>query len=334
MPRFWPLAFCIWPLPSKLVWASMGIAHHFMYHLRLRICEMMIISGPASRGLGEAVARSLGVESHPVEHRLFPDGESYIRFTVDLKDETIVILQTTAPEPDRKLVQLLIMARAAKEYGAKRVIACVPYLAYMRQDKVFLEGEALSFDIVLSLLEDSGVEELLVVDLHSVESLKRIQSNHRIRVHTLSAIPVIARYLKVHGYDSAYSLSPDEGRKDIVEAASKVLGGGFAFFEKIRDRHTGETRIKVKDVDVKGRRAVVFDDIISSGGTMAKAIRGLKDQGASLVAAACTHALFMQGAEKRLRDAGADVILATDTVESVHSVVSVAGLLAERLRSL
>jgi ribose-phosphate pyrophosphokinase len=295
---------------------------------------MMIIAGPASKGLGEAVARGMGVESHPVEHRIFPDGESYIRLNVDVEGETVIIVQTTAPDPDRKLIQLLIMARTARDYGAARVIACVPYLAYMRQDKRFLEGEALSFDIVLGLLEDSGVEELLVVDLHSVESLEKMQPNHRIRVHTLSAIPVIAGYLVEHGYNGAYSLSPDEGRKDIVEAASRVMGGGFAFFEKTRDRHTGETIMKVKDVDVKGRKAVVFDDIISSGGTMARAIVGLKAQGATKVSAACTHALFMEGAEERLRDAGADLILATDTVESSHSVVSVAELLAERLRSL
>lgn len=295
---------------------------------------MMIVPGPASTELGEAVARHLGAEAYPVDHRLFPDGESYIRFNVDVKGETVILVQTTAPDPDRKLVQLLVMARTAWDLGARRVIACVPYLAYMRQDKRFLEGEALSFDVVLSLLEDSGVDDLLVVDLHSEESLRMVQPRHRIRVHTLSAIPVIALYLKEHGYDGAYSLSPDVGRKDIVEAASRVMGGGFAFFEKIRDRRTGETTMKVKDLDVGGRKAVVFDDIISSGGTMARAIKGLKAQGAVRVAAACTHALFMGGAEDRLRDAGADLILATDTVDSDHSVVSVAGLLADRLRSL
>jgi ribose-phosphate pyrophosphokinase len=295
---------------------------------------MIIVPGPASEKLGSMVAELLGLEAHPVDHRLFPDGESYIRLTADVKGETVVLVQTTAPDPDRKLMQLLVMARTAKDFGASRIVACVPYLAYMRQDKRFLAAEALSFDVVLGLLEDSGVDDLLVVDLHSEESLRMIQPRHRIRVHTLSAIPVIAQYLKEHGYEGAYSLSPDVGRKDIVEAASRVMGGGFAFFEKLRDRRTGETVMKVKDVDVKGRKAVVFDDIISSGGTMAKAIQGLKAQGAAGVAAACTHALFMDGAEERLREAGADIILATDTVESAYSVVSVAELLAEQLRSL
>jgi len=295
---------------------------------------MIVVPGPASAELGRKVADLLGLKAHAVDHRLFPDGESYLRLTADVKGETVVLVQTTAPDPDRKLVQLLIMARTARDFGAKRIVACVPYLAYMRQDKRFLDGEALSFDVVLGLLEDSGVDDLLVVDLHSEESLERIRPRHRIRVHTLSAIPVIARYLKEHGFDGAYSLSPDEGRRDIVSVASEVMGGGFGFFEKERDLVTGETRMVVKSLNVKGRKAVVFDDIISSGGTMAKAIKGLKDQGASKVAAACTHALFMSGAEERLRDAGADLILATDTVDSRYSAVSVAGLLADHLKSL
>ncbi|MBN2334863.1 ribose-phosphate diphosphokinase [Candidatus Bathyarchaeota archaeon] len=295
---------------------------------------MIIIPGPASKELGEAVAERLSLEAHPVEHRLFPDGESYLRLTADVKGETVALVQSTAPDGDSKMMQLLIMARTAKDFGAERVVACVPYLAYMRQDKQFLDGEALSFDVVLSLLECVGVDDLVVVDLHSEESLARIQSSHGIRVHTLTAIPAIALYLKEHGYDGAYSLSPDVGRKDIVETASRVMGGGFAFFEKMRDRHTGETTMKVKDVDVKGRKAVVFDDIISSGGTMARAIKGLKAQGAVKVAAACTHALFMPGAEERLREAGADLILAADTVETPYSRVSVAGLIADHLRCL
>jgi ribose-phosphate pyrophosphokinase len=295
---------------------------------------MIVVPGPASKELGEAVAAKLGLAAEPVEHRLFPDGESYLRLPPAVKGEDVVLVQTTAPDPDRKLMQLLIMARTARDLGAASVTACVPYLAYMRQDKRFLEGEALSFDVVMSLLECAGVKDLIVVDIHSEASLAKLQPSHRLKVYTVSAIPAIAEYLKDHGFDGAYSLSPDEGRKDIVESASSILGGGFAFFEKIRDLHTGETTMKVKEVDVRGEKAVVFDDIISSGGTMARAVKALKEQGAAMVAAACTHALFMPGAEERLREAGADLVIATDTVDTPYSVVSVASLIADQLRSL
>jgi ribose-phosphate pyrophosphokinase len=295
---------------------------------------MIIIPGPASPKLGTKLSRSLGIEAQPTDHRLFPDGESYIRITADVRDEDVVLVQTTAPEPDRKLMQLLITAATIRDNGASRLIAAVPYLAYMRQDKRFLKGEALSFDVVLGLLENVGVDDLIVVDLHSEESLKDIQPNHSLRVNTLSAIPEVARYLKDHGFRGAYSLSPDEGRKEIVKKASEILGGGFSFFEKTRDLKTGETIMKVKNLDVEDRKVVVFDDIISSGGTMAKAIKGLREQGASMVAAACTHALLMPGAEEKLKAAGTDLIVATDTVETRYSRVSVAKLLAGYLKRI
>jgi ribose-phosphate pyrophosphokinase len=295
---------------------------------------MIIIPGPASNSLGESLAKELGQEPVFIRNRIFPDGESYIQMPTDLGGETVVLVQTTAPEPDRKLMQLLFMARTAKDLGAKRIIAIMPYMAYARQDKLFLEGEALSFDIVLDLLEAVGVDDSIVVDIHSEESLENLKPKHDMRIHNVTAIFVLAEYMKKHGYDGAYSLSPDLGRKEIVEQVSTVMGGGFAFFEKVRDKYTGKTSMVVKDLDLKGEKVVIFDDIISSGGTMSRAIRGLKEQGAGKVAAVCTHALRVPGANEKLKNAGADKIVATDTVDSVYETVSVAGLIADYLRKI
>ncbi|MBE0633483.1 ribose-phosphate pyrophosphokinase, partial [Candidatus Bathyarchaeota archaeon] len=107
---------------------------------------MIIIPGPASNTLGEAIAHHLGQEPVFISNRIFPDGESYVKLPSDLKGETVVLVQTTAPEPDRKIMQLLFMARTAQDLGAKRIIVVLPYMAYARQDKRFLEGESLSFD--------------------------------------------------------------------------------------------------------------------------------------------------------------------------------------------
>jgi len=295
---------------------------------------MIVVPGPASRELGEAVAAQLGLAAEPVEHRLFPDGESYLRLPPAVKGEETVLVQTTAPDPDRKMMQLLIMARTARDLGAARITACVPYLAYMRQDKRFLKGEALSLDVVLGLLEAAGVDDLVVVDAHSASSLRKMEADHRVKVHNLSAMPLLAEYVKERGYGGAYSLSPDAGAIRLAMAAGRVLGGRHGYFEKSRDRKTGEITMKVKDLDVDGVNAVVFDDIISSGGTTARAVEGLKRQGAAKVAAACVHALFMPGAEERIREAGADLIVAADTVESSHAGVTVAGLIAGHLRTL
>ena len=295
---------------------------------------MIVLPGPASQNLGNQIASMIDVESKPVENRVFPDGESYIKITPDVKGQDVVIVQTTVPQTDTKLFQLLMMAKTAKDYQARRVIAVTPYLAYARQDKRFLEGESLTFDLVLSLLDDVGVDDLIVVDLHSEVSLKNIEGNHNLKVHTLSAIPVLAQYLKENGYDGAFSLSPDLGAVERTRLAQPILNGGFGYFEKIRDRKTGDIEMRVKDLDVKGKNAVVFDDIISSGGTMALAVKSLKVQGADTVAAACTHALFMPGAIEKLEDAGSDLILATDTVDTKYETVSVAGMIADYLKTI
>jgi len=295
---------------------------------------MIVVPGPASKELGEAVAAELGLAAEPVEHRLFPDGESYLRLPPAVKGEDVVLVQTTAPDPDRKLMQLLIMARTASDLGAASVTACVPYLAYMRQDKRFLEGEALSLDVVLGLMEAAGVDDLVVVDAHNASSLRKMEADHRVKVHNLSAIPLLAEYVKERGYGGAYSLSPDAGAIHLAEAAGRVLGGRHGYFEKSRDRKTGEIMMKVKDLDVDGVNAVVFDDIISSGGTTARAVEGLKRQGAAKVAAACVHALFMPGAEERINAAGADLIVSADTVKSSRARVTVAGLIAGHLKKL
>ena len=295
---------------------------------------MIVIPGPSSLGLGWRIASELNVEPHPVEHRIFPDGESYIKLTKPVKGETVAIVQTTSPNPDTRLMQLLLMAQTAKDFEAENIVAVIPYLAYARQDKRFLDMEALSLDVIIRLLEASGVTDLIVVNLHNEAAIRDIEVRHRVKVHNISAVPLLADYLKNQGFDGAYSLSPDKGAIYIVKAASDVLRGGYNYFDKIRDRKTGEIKMDVKNLEITGRRAVVFDDMISSGGTMAKAVEALVSQGADKVAAACTHVLYMPGAEEKIRTAGADPIISTDTIETPFSKVSVAGIIADKLRTL
>jgi ribose-phosphate pyrophosphokinase len=295
---------------------------------------MIVIPGPSSLGLGWRIASELNVEPHPVEHRIFPDGESYIKLTKPVKGETVAIVQTTSPNPDTRLMQLLLMAQTAKDFEAENIVAVIPYLAYARQDKRFLDMEALSLDVIIRLLEASGVTDLIVVNLHNEAAIRDIEVRHHVKVHNISAVPLLAEYLKNQGFDGAYSLSPDKGAIYIVKAASDVLRGGYNYFDKIRDRKTGEIKMDVKNLEITGRRAVVFDDMISSGGTMAKAVEALVSQGADKVAAACTHVLYMPGAEEKIRTAGADPIISTDTIETPFSKVSVAGIIADKLRTL
>jgi len=294
---------------------------------------MIVVPGPASTALGERIAKGLsamvveGIRPRvvPVELRVFPDGESYIRFS-DAVDGEAIVVQTTSPPTDTHLLQLLLMASTAKDLGAERVVAVVPYLAYARQDKRFLDGEAVSIDVVIQLIEAAGVDALLTCDLHS-----DILGRFKIPVKNLSAIPLVAEYLKSQGFEGAFSLSPDKGALRLAKMGDEVLGGGYDTLEKTRDRRTGEVQILEKTLPVRGQDVVVFDDIISTGGTMALAVAAAKKSGARRIVASCTHPLMLGNAAEKILAAGAERIVGTDSVPGPYSAVSVAPLIVRSL---
>ncbi|HDI12231.1 MAG TPA: ribose-phosphate diphosphokinase [Candidatus Bathyarchaeota archaeon] len=288
---------------------------------------MKIIPGPSSTELGRKIAEILGVETVSVAHKKFPDSESYIRLEGEVKGEEIVIVQSTGPPQDTNLIQLFILADAAKDLGAKRVIAIVPYLAYARQDKRFLPGEAISIQTIGKLLKTSGIDELITVNVHEREVLEKFE----IPAKSISAIELLADYFKSKGLERAFALAPDEGAAEFAIEASKVLGGDYGWLHKERDRYTGEVRTEEKNLDVSGKDAIIFDDIISTGGTTANAVKILRKQGARRVFAACVHPLMIGNAKERILQAGAEEIVGTDSVPSNVTVVSLAPLLAKAL---
>ncbi len=291
---------------------------------------MIVAPGPASVSLGYRVARELGVEVVRVKFKTFPDGESYIRFLDPVEGEDVAIIQSTHPPQDTNLLRLLLMSKTAKRLGARSVVAVVPYLAYARQDKEFLEGEAVSVDVVIGLIEASGVDEFLTFDIHSMDILERFS----IPAKSLSAIPALAEHVRTMGLSGALSVAPDEGAIGLAKAAAEVLGGGWSWMRKERDRVTGEIRMWLEEVEASGRDVAIFDDIISTGGTMARAVSLLKSAGARRVVCACTHPLLVGDALSRILGAGCDTVIGTDCVPSPISVVSVSGLIAEELRRM
>jgi len=286
---------------------------------------MKIIPGPSSTKLGNSIAEILGIETVRIAHKKFPDGESYIRFEGEVAGEEVAIVQTTGPPQDTNLIQLFILADAAKDLGAKRVIAVVPYLAYARQDKRFLPGEAISIQTIGKLLKASGIDELLTVNVH-----QEILEKFEIPARNISAIGLLANYFKSRGLEGAFALAPDKGASEFATEASKILGGGYGWLHKERDRYTGEVKTEEKTLDVSGKDAIIFDDIISTGGTTANAVKILKKQGARRIFAACVHPL-MRNAKERILQSGAEEIVGTDSVPSDVTVVSLAPLLAKAL---
>jgi ribose-phosphate pyrophosphokinase len=288
-----------------------------------------IIPGPASKELGRKIAKYLNTQPTPVFIKTFPDGESYIRFeTASLKDEDVIIVQTTSPPQDQRLIQLMLMADNAKDMQAHTITAIVPYFAYSRQDKRFTPGEAFSIKTIIKLLQNCGVCKIITVNAHNPTVLK----NFNIPITDLSAISLLAEYFKTNKLvQNPLSLSMGKKALSVAQEADNILHGGYDYLTSKRDVTTGNVTLEDKPLSVKNRDAIIFDDIISSGGTMAKAVKMIKDKGARKVYSACVHPLLIGDSYKHIIENGAEDIIGTDAVESPVSKVSIAPLIGKTL---
>jgi ribose-phosphate pyrophosphokinase len=288
-----------------------------------------IAPGPASRELGEGVARRLGLAVLDLELTVFPDGESKIRVKGDVQRASVVVIQSTYPPVDRNLMQLLFIAHKLSELGAE-VYAFVPYLAYARQDKEFLKGEVVSIGVVARLMRSAGIKRLDTVDIHSVNAL----AYFAFPAHSISAVPLLAEYIKSnYRLRDPIAVSPDAGGAARAEAFANLMGAEHIVLKKSRDRVTGEVSVEEAELSVEGRDAVLVDDIISTGGSIEKAATLLYKKGARKVYAACTHPLLVGDALDRLVKAGVEVI-GTNTVPSRVSKVDIAPLCASHLSTI
>lgn len=288
---------------------------------------MRIISGPASQELGRKVAELSRSSLTEVEPNRFLDGESHIRFKGSVENEEAFIIQTTGPPQEDNLVQLLLMIDNARDMGAKSVTAVIPYFAYVRQDKRFRPGEAFSAKTVVRLIQACGATEIITINSHSPTALGQLG----FPIEDLSAVGLVAQYFKDKGILNVFSLSLGKKGLNMAEQANNVLGGGYGCISTQRDVITGNVTVEEKSLPVDNRNVVIFDDIISSGRTMAKAVALVKRQNPKSVYAACIHPLFKEDAKEMILRNGADGIVGTDTVTSNVATVSVAPLIAEAI---
>jgi ribose-phosphate pyrophosphokinase len=290
--------------------------------------EISVIAGPTSADLAEKVAKRLGAQLVPAELRVFSDGESKIKMGRAGKNCTIV--QSTHPPVDMHLMQAMMMARKCADDGARDVCAVIPYLAYARQDRAFLEGEAVSIALVARLLEAAGVRHVVTVDIHS-----RLAMSHFASIQNVSSIPLLADHVATKlKLRRPIVVSPDAGGADRAKEFAQRLKTDMVALKKSRDRTTGEVTVDEKlDADVSGRDAILVDDMISSGGSIVKAAEMLRKKGADKVYAVCAHALLIGDAAQKIRAAGVHDIIATNSVPGQYSRVDLSPVIAEALKS-
>ena len=285
----------------------------------------MIIGGSASQKLAAKIAKELKCPLIPIETKRFPDGERYIRIKGDVDDEVIVVQSTGYPQ-DENLMELFLILKNLKSMGVKKINVIIPYFGYGRQERRFKNGEAVSAAIIAELLEAAGADEIFCINLHE----ENIKEFFHIPVHNLSAMKPIADYIK-ENLNNPVIVAPDKGAFGFAKEIAEILGCEYDYLEKRRlSPEVVET--KPKNMDVKGKEAVIIDDIISTGGTIVNAAKILKEHGATKVVVSCVHPVLVEDALLKIFAADVDDVIATDTLRSDVSLISVAQLVAEAFK--
>jgi ribose-phosphate pyrophosphokinase len=280
--------------------------------------------------MAAALARALHVPLAPIERHRFPDGELKLRLPGELPP--CVVLLRSLHQPNEKLVELLIAAPAARELGARHLLLVCPYLAYMRQDIAFLPGEAVSQRHIGALLA-SRFDTVVTVDPH----LHRIASLHEVmpgcRAVSLSAAALVGAWV-AQRVSQSLLLGPDEESEQWVREAAQACAPVADHACCLKQRH-GDLDVRVTlppTLDCRGRAVVLVDDMVSTGRTLAAAVRLALAAGAASVDVAVTHALFVGNALAELQSAGVGRVWSTDCVPHASNAISVVPLLAKALR--
>jgi len=275
------------------------------------------------------LAVALKLSCHIIQRHRFPDGEYKLTLPTKLPEHVIFCL--SLDQPNEKLVELLIAAKTARELGAKVLTLVAPYLCYMRQDKAFHPGEAISQHIVGNFLADL-FDNVITVDphLHRIQHLEQaVPVTHAV---TLSATSLMAEFLRER-FNDPILLGPDSESEQWVSAVSKPNQWEYGVCTKIR---TGDKKVEVTlpEINLQGRSVVIVDDIASSGQTLAVTIRQCLLMNAKHVDVLVTHALFVSDAKESIIQAGVRNIWSTDSVNHESNVIPLHTLLKDAVLNL
>jgi ribose-phosphate pyrophosphokinase len=292
--------------------------------------KLSVIAGPSSQNLAAKVAQDLRAELIPVDVRIFADSESRIKMG-DVKKKNCVIVQSTYPPADRHLLQTLMMIKKCTDDLAADICTVIPYMAYARQDRVFQDGEVISIELIAKLLEAAGNKRLITIDIHSALAL----SYFRIDVQNISSIPLLANHAANNiKLNRTVVVSPDAGGIERAYEFAKILGSDIIALKKWRDRNSGEIFFDDKlECNIADRDVILVDDIISSGGSIVKACQVLKKNKAGKIYAMCVHALLVEDAAEKIRAAGVQEIISTNSIPSHYAKVDISPIISASLRS-
>ncbi|MEE9594622.1 MAG: ribose-phosphate diphosphokinase [Candidatus Hydrothermarchaeales archaeon] len=285
----------------------------------------VVFAGSTCQALAKEVADESQAELGALAIKRFPDGELYLRVESDVKGKSCAVLQSTCRPQDSNIVELLILLENLKELGAEKVVTVVPYYGYSRQDQVFREGEAVSARVFAKHVSMHS-DEFYTINIHEKNILKYFD----IPAHDLDADKTLGEYFKTYEFEDPVVIGPDEGAEGLAMGIAKVLECDPDCLQKMRIR-PGEVEMKPKSLDVEGKDVFLVDDMIDSGGTMAEAIRMLLSQNARNVLVGSVHPVLTGNVVSRLFSAGAVDVVATNTIPTDISFITVSGIIASAL---
>jgi ribose-phosphate pyrophosphokinase len=296
----------------------------------------LILSGSAHPALAKEIARELHSELGSCLMERFPDGEQDVKVQTGVRGRPVFIVQPLGPPVGELLLELLFLADACRRAGAASISAIVPYVGYARQDRVTKEGQPLGARVLAQALGTGGFSQVIAVDLHSPVVATCIDAP----VAHLTAVPAMVEALRAHVREDSVVVSPDLGAVKLAEAYARLLGLPLAVVSKIRSSG-GEVAVRSVVGDVRDKRPLLVDDMISTGATVEAAIEAMLAHGARPdVIVAATHGLLVGKAAERLsRSEGARVLI-TDSLPPLPrtparlEVVRLAPLLAEAVRRI
>ncbi|MFC0167993.1 ribose-phosphate pyrophosphokinase [Pseudoduganella danionis] len=272
--------------------------------------NLMVFTGNANPALAEGVVKNLGIPLGKANVSKFSDGEVMVEINENVRGKDVFVLQSTCAPTNDSLMELILMVDALKRASAGRITAAIPYFGYARQDRRPRSARvAISAKVVANMLEEAGVERVLIMDLHA----DQIQGFFDIPVDNIYASPVLLGDLQKKNYQDLLVVSPDVGGVVRARALAKRLGCDLAIIDKRRPKANVSEVMNIIG-EVEGRNCVIMDDMVDTAGTLVKAAEVLKERGAKKVIAYCTHPVLSGPAIERITTSSLDELVVTDTI--------------------
>jgi len=299
--------------------------------------KLRVFTGNSNLSLAQMICEHLGIPLGKAQVKRFSDGEINVEIDESVRGMDVFVVQSTCPPVNDHLMELLILMDALKRASAERINAVIPYYGYARQDKKILPRAPISAKLVADLITAAGASRILTVELHA----SQIQGFFNIPVDHLYASSILAEYVKDRFQGDIVIVSPDAGGVERARAFAKRLNAGLAIIDKRREMPNIAEAMHIIG-DIRGKDAILLDDMVDTAGTLTSAALALKEEGAKNVYAYCTHPVLSGRAIGRLMESPLKEAIITDTIplrgESISckklTVLTVAPLLAEAIKRI